>query len=54
MTAVPTVDHVAKFISATISALLSLQGWRGTVCFTIHIDSDTQSVRVIPQVLPLM
>jgi hypothetical protein len=52
MAAALMVDHAAKIISLTISALLALQGWRGTVRFTVHIDADANSVRVVPEVLP--
>ena len=53
MTAALMGDHIAKFVSATISALLALPGWRGTVRFTVHIDSDAKSVKVVPEVQPL-
>jgi hypothetical protein len=46
------VDHAAKIVSLTISALLGLRGWRGTVRFTLHIDADANSMHVVPEVLP--
>ena len=48
------VDHAAKIISLTSSALLSLAGVKrhGTVRFTVHTDADANSVRVVPEVLP--
>jgi len=51
MKAALLVDYTAKIVSQTITALLGLQGWRGTVRFTTHIDADTNIVRVVPEVL---
>ena len=54
MPAALMVDHVAKIVSQTISALLAPAGAmrRGTVRFTVHIDADAKIVRVVPDVLP--
>jgi len=51
MAAALLVDQTAKIVSQTISALLGLQGWRGTVRFTVHVDADANRVRVVPEVL---
>ena len=54
MTNVVMVQHLVEIISCTVSALLALNGWRGTVRFTVHIDADAKSVKVVPEVLPVV
>lgn len=48
------MQYLVQLISCTVSALLSLDGWRGTVRFTVHIDADAKSVKVVPEVLPVV
>ena len=48
------VQHLVDVITCTLTALLAVQGWRGTVRFTVHIDADAKSVKVVPEVLPVV
>jgi len=54
MAASVLVQHVTQLIGLTVSALLALEHWRGTVRFTVHIDADAKSVKVVPEVLPVV
>ena len=46
------VEPVLLIIRHTIAALLAIENWRGQVCFTIHIDAQTKSVKVCAMVVP--
>ena len=48
------VDPVVKIMSVTISYArwFARAKQRGTVRFTVHIDADEKSIKVVPEVLP--
>ena len=45
------VAEVLRVIERTVAALLAVKGWRGTIRFCVHIDADTKSVKVVPEIM---
>ncbi len=43
------VDHVLRIISVTIFSLAALQSWRGNVRFTVYINEDASSDKLVPE-----
>jgi hypothetical protein len=48
------VEPVLSIIRHTIAALLAIENWRGQVRFVVHIDAKEKSVKVCPEVIPLI
>ena len=47
------VQHIASLLCATVAALLTVQGFKGTVVLTLHIDADAHSIKPVWAVEPL-
>jgi hypothetical protein len=51
---VDTIKVALTVVESTLRALLTVRGWRGTVRLTLHIDADAKSIRVVPEVIPVV